>query len=344
MAEEVKKILIIKPSALGDIIQALPALSALRRSFPDAEIFWMVRAEFAELIKDHPDLTDVIFFDRKFLGNAWKNPRALKAIFQLISRLRMYKFDVILDFQGLFRTAGLAFLSGCKKRLGPAKAREFGHIFYTKKVKQDSSAIHLVDYYLKIAKEVCLSDYKVEFKLPQNEKASEFASGLLADFNVSKKEYALLVPGSAHADKCWPADKFARLADKISQKYGYSIVAVGTKSETVLAEKIQNKTQTTIINLAGKTDIPRLVELLRNAKVVISNDTGPGHIAAALGKPIVMIFGRSNPARVLPYGRPECVAATEPMERGFKADSTNPRHNINNITVDEVFAKICSQL
>ncbi|MBN1795933.1 MAG: lipopolysaccharide heptosyltransferase I [Sedimentisphaerales bacterium] len=341
MAEELKRILIIKPSALGDLIQVLPVLSVLRKTYPDSEIYWMVRNEFASLIQNHPDLTDVILFDRKFLGKAWWNPKALGAIFKLISQLRKFKFDVVLDFQGLFRTAGLAFLSGSKRRFGPANAREFGHIFYTKKVKQDKSTIHLVDYYMEIAG---IKSKEVKFKLPQNEKASESVKKLLSDSNISEKGYAVFVPGSAHADKCWPVDKFAELADKITQKYGCSIVVVGTKSESALAEEIQSKTQTPIINLAGKTDIPMLVEILRNAKLVISNDTGPGHIAAALNKPMVMIFGRSNPARVMPYRKPECVAAIEPMERGFKADSTNPRHNVNDISVEEVLKKICFQL
>jgi len=337
MTKEVRKILIIKPSAMGDLIQVLPALSALRKTYPNSEIYWMVRNEFAPLVKGHPDLADVILFDRKFLGKAWKNLKALKAIFTLISELRKHKFDLVLDFQGLFRTAGLSFLSGCKKRFGPAKAREFGHIFYTNRVKQDQSTIHLVDYYLKIASAAGCNVDKVEFKLDQPIPRPQVAG-------LTDKDYAVFVPGSAHADKCWPTEKFAQLAEEITEKYGYSIVVVGTKPESVLAEQIQSKTKTPIINLAGETDIPMLVEVLRNAKLVISNDTGPGHIAAAFGKPMVMIFGRSNPTRVEPYKRPECVAAIEPYNRGFKADSIDPRHNVNDITVEEVFAKICCQL
>ena len=102
-----KTILIIKPSSLGDIVLALPALSALRKSFPDAKISWLVRPEFAALLKNHPYLTEIIPFDRKFLGKAWCNPRAFGALLSLVAKLRRSKFDLTIDLQGLFRTASL---------------------------------------------------------------------------------------------------------------------------------------------------------------------------------------------------------------------------------------------
>lgn len=345
MTDGPKSILIIKPSALGDIVQALPSLTALRKSFPAAEIRWLVRTEFAPLINNHPHLTGAILFDRKFLGKAWKNPKAFKSLVSLIFKLRRYKFDLVLDFQGLFRTAALGWLSGCKVRAGMSNAREFGHIFYNKRVKQDKSCIHLADYYLRIAAAGGTKTGDVEFILGEsNPAASSRAKQLLNDSGVGSSEYAVFVPGSAHADKCWAVENFAELADKIAEKYRLSVIAVGTLGESTLAEQINSKAKTKVINLASKTDIPVLVELLRGAKLVISNDTGPGHIAAVFGMPIVLIFGRSNPARVMPYGRDECVAAIEPMERGFKADSTDPKHSIRNVTVDQVWQKVLGQM
>ena len=118
MTETYKNILIMKPSSLGDIILALPALTTLRKNFPKAKISWLVRPEFAALLENHPHLDHIIPFDRKFLGKAWHNPRALGNLVSLVRRLRADKFDVVFDFQGLFRTASLAWLSGCKKRFG----------------------------------------------------------------------------------------------------------------------------------------------------------------------------------------------------------------------------------
>ena len=144
MSKSFKNILIIKPSSLGDIVLALPALTALRKSFPDAKISWFIRPEFAPLLKNHPFLTETILFDRKFLGKAWYNPCAFASLLSLIRQLRHSKFDVVIDLQGLFRTASLAWLTGCKKRFGMADAREFAHIFYTHNIPQERDCIHLL--------------------------------------------------------------------------------------------------------------------------------------------------------------------------------------------------------
>lgn len=344
MPESFKNILIIKPSSLGDIVLALPTLTALRRSFPAAKISWLVRPEFAPLLKNHPHLTDIILFDRKFLGKAWYNWRAFAALLLLIRRLRHSRFDAVIDLQGLFRTASLAWLSGCRKRFGMANAREFAHILYTHKVKQNQGCIHLVDYYLKIVQMLGACDTSVQFVLPQEPGACDSLGKLLANNNIKADNYAVFVPGSAHSDKRWPIKHFAALADKVSPHFGLSIIATGTKSEKGIVEKLRTTANVPIVNFAGLTKLNELIALLKAARVVVSNDTGPGHVAAVLGTPLVLIFGRSNPARVAPYGRNNCVAAIEPDSRGFKADSTEMKHDIRAITVDEVYQKICDQI
>jgi len=339
-----ENILIIKPSSLGDIVLALPALSALRKSYPGAKISWLVRNEFAPLLRNHPDLTETIFFDRKFLGKAWYNPKAFRSLLSLIGRLRRGNFDVVIDLQGLFRTASLGWLSGCKRRFGMSNAREFAHIFYTHKVTQNQDCIHLVDYYLKIIKAAGVSDIDVQFILPEDFAAADSVGKLLAKHNISLNNYAVFVPGSAHSDKCWPTERFATLADKIAQKFGLSIIAVGTASENNSIEEIKNKADAPISNFAGATNLPELVALLRAARLVVSNDTGPGHIAAALGTPLVMMFSWSNPARIAPYGRSECMVAREPYKRGPKIKSCDSRHNVSAITINEVYKKVCEQM
>jgi lipopolysaccharide heptosyltransferase I len=338
-----KNILIIKPSSLGDVVLALPALSALRKSFPDAKISWFIRPEFAPILKNHPDLNEVILFDRKFLGKALVNPRAMGALISLIWRLNRSKFDLVIDLQGLFRTAAFAWLSGCPKRFGMANAGEFGHLFYTNKIKQDRDCIHLVDYYLKIVREAGAPKIDVQFELPIDAVAAGTVKRLLAANDIKAGNYAVFVPTSAHADKCWPAERFADLADKITKQFHLSIIATGSASEKPVVERLKNKASVSITNFAGVTSISELVALLKGARLVVSNDTGPGHIAAALGVPVILIFGRSNPARVAPYGRPNCVAAVEPDGRGFDADSTDPKHDIKAVTLDEVYQKVCEQ-
>jgi lipopolysaccharide heptosyltransferase I len=342
-AKQMKNILIIKPSSLGDIVLALPALSALRKSFPKAKISWFIRPEFAPLLKNHPHLTDVILFDRKFLGKAWYHPRAFGSLISLIWRLNRSKFDTIFDLQGLFRTAAFSWLSGCKRRFGMAGAGEFGHIFYTHKIAQDKDSIHLVDYYLKIVRSTGASNTDVQFVLPVDSDAEDAVKKLLKTNGINDN-YAVFVPTSARRDKCWPAERFAALANKVSKQFGLSIIATGAASEKDAVEELRSKASVPIANFAGATSISELVALLKNAKLVVSNDTGPGHIAVALGVPVVLIFGPTNPARVHPYNRPECAVAVEPDGRGFKADSYDPKHSIKAITLDEVYQKVCEQL
>ncbi len=339
MGDEPKRILIIKPSALGDIILALPALSAMKRSFPGAKISWLVRPEFAPLITGHPYISDIILFNRKRLSKWWCSPDSFQSLRLLVSQLKVGKFDLVFDFQGLFRTGFFSWVTGSKRRFGMAGARELAHLFYTDKISQDASSIHLVDYYFKMVEAAGAKRGEVEFKLPEDAGAAEKIDKLLKSQGVNAK-YAVIVPGAAQVNKQWPIERFAELAGKISERFGLSIVATGSQGEREYIETLGKR----VINLAGKTSVRELIPLMKMASLVVSNDTGPGHIAAALGVPIVMIFGPTNPARVCPYKRPQCVVAVEPNERGMKADSYEPRHDITHITVEQVFEAACEQI
>jgi heptosyltransferase-1 len=344
MPESFKNILIIKPSALGDIVQALPALSALRRSFPDAEISWLVRPEFAPLIENHPHLTRIIPFDRKLLGKAWFHPGAFKTLLSLFGRLRRSEFDAVFDFQGLFRTAFFARISGCRKRFGPANAREFSRIFYTHRIEKPADSPHVVDHYMNLVRAAGGASTDVEFIVPLDATAKNSVEKILTAHNIASQTYVVFVPGSAHADKCWPIDRFAALAEKLSSDHKLSIVATGSSSEASLVESLVRSAKTPIINLAGRTSIAELVALLRDAALVVSNDTGPGHIASALGTPMVMIFGWSNPALIAPYHRDAAVVAIDPKNRGSLLSSANPIHDIGQITLNDVYQKVRLQL
>lgn len=344
MPNELKNILIMKPSALGDIVLALPALAALRKSFPNAKISWLVRPEFAPLLENHPYLNEIILFDRKTLGKALSQKKAFGSLFSLIMQLRREKFDAIFDFQGLLRTAIMAWLSGCRKRYGIANAREMAPLFYTNKVEHNLECIHLVDLYLKMVQAAGAGNFKAEFLIPSSTADSESVKKLLKRNNIEPHNYIVFIPGSAHEDKCWPAERFAQLAEKISSQYSYPIITCGSSSEKNKADEIIKLSNAQIINYAGQTSLKELVELLRLARLVVSNDTGPGHIASALGTPLVMMYSWSNPARIAPYGRPECMVARDPYSRGMAIRSDNPNHSITNITVDEVLQKIREQL
>jgi heptosyltransferase-1 len=221
-----------------------------------------------------------------------------------------------------------------------AEAREFAWLFYNYKVRQDPTCIHLVDFYLKMVQEVTGQNSGVEFVFPENKQARESVANLLVKNSLERGNFAVLVPGSARANKCWPTGRFAQLADHITEKYAMPVAAIGTKGESQLTAGIKDAAKTRVVDLAGQTNIPELCELMKSARLVVSNDTGPGHIAAAMGVPTVLIFGPTNPARVSPYGRLDRVVAFDAQNRGFKADSYDPRHEIERITLDMVVQKV----
>ncbi|MHC4154830.1 MAG: glycosyltransferase family 9 protein [Planctomycetota bacterium] len=344
MAEKFENILIIKPSSLGDIVMTLPALTALRNSFQNARISWLVRPEFAPLIEKHPHLNETILFDRNRFGTAWYNPLALASLMSLIRNLRRRDFDAVFDFQGLFRTASLAWLTGCKKRFGMKNAREFAYLFYTHTVDQPRDSLHVVDCCLKIVRAAGGSETNARFVVSVDPAAADSVNDLLAADGADVDSYAVLIPGAARPYKLWPLDRFAAVADKLASQFGLSIAATGAAQEKALIESLKSLTDVPITNLAGRTDLGQLTALLKNAKIVISNDTGPGHIAVALGTPLVMMFGRSNPIRLFPYGRPECTAAVEPFDRGNAINNYESKYDIKAVTVDDVFKKACKQI
>jgi heptosyltransferase I len=344
MSEVYRNILLIKPSSLGDIVMALPALSSLRHSFPQAKISWLVRPEFAPILEGHPHLDEIILFDRKTLAKAWHQPAAFKRMMDLIARLRRDRFDAVLDLQGLFRTASLAWLSGCKKRFGPIWRQEFAHLFYTTTVRPQPQWVHVVDTYRKLIEAMGGRELGVEFVLPPKPAAVASARNLLSQQKIDLNRYTVIIPGSAQVSKCWPADRFAALADRLASEHGLSVVATGGKSESPMIDQIRSLAKHPIVSLAGQTSLPELVEVLRQARLVVSNDTGPGHIAGALGRPLVMMFSWSNPLRVGPYSRPECVVGRDVQSRGLAIKSRDPQHSIQHIAFDEVHAKVVEQL
>ncbi len=342
--EDLKNILIIKPSALGDIIMALPALKTVKSSFPEAKISWLIKSEFAPILKDNPYIDDIILFKRKELEKFFIKPSSFKELKNLIRKLRNENYDAVIDLQGLFRTASIAWLTGCRKRFGMDNAREFSTLFYTQKAKQKKDSVHIIDHYLQTVKLLTKKDVTPEFDFPVSDINLGRARELILENNIGIKNFAILIPAASKEEKCWPQDKFAKLADTLKNEFNTDIVAVGAPSESGIIEKINSISQTKIHNLAGKTTLTELAALLKLSRIVISNDTGPGHIAAALNKPLVMIFGHTNPRRLGPYNRPEAVAAIDYDKRGDEIKADNPDYYINNVTVKQVMQKVRDQI
>jgi heptosyltransferase-1 len=334
-----KNILIIKPSSLGDIVHALPAMTSLRMSFPNAKISWLVRKQFVSLLECVPGIDELMIFDRKLMGK-WYSPKAFHAFRDFLRTLRQGRFDLVLDLQGLFRTAFFAHQTGCPRRLGMSVAREGAGIFYTQKVDPPPDSIHLIDYYNRMVTEAGGKTLCTIYTILPQASAMVSVQKKLAAAGVSDKSCAVLIPGSAHTGKCWPTRRFAKIAEKITRELNMTILGVGTTAEYELVEQVRRNASVPVVNLAGQTDIPELLALLRHASLVVSNDTGPGHIAEAMKTPTVLIFGHTNPLRVGPYQKPENTAAIEPLQRGSAVESKNPAYAIANVSEQLVWEKI----
>jgi lipopolysaccharide heptosyltransferase I len=291
------RILIIKPSALGDVVHALPVLNLVRRRWPAAQVSWLVSNSCAGLLQGHPQLDEVIQFDRKLFGNSWRNPAAAWQMSRFNRSLARRKFDLVIDLQGLFRSGWMTWRTGAAIRVGSTAAREFGGIFCTHLAPVDP-AQQATERYLAVAEFLGLGREPVEFIFAISDDDRRSVDELLP----AQKPYAVLLPATNWQTKRWPVERFAALIEPIRRRFGLESVIAGGADAAVLAAAMPGG-----INLAGRTNLRQLVALLERADLVIGNDTGPMHIAAALGRPLVTMYGPTSPFVTGPYGRLDAV-------------------------------------
>lgn len=261
-----------------------------------------------------------------------------------MEQLRTEHFDAVIDLQGLLRTAFFGIMTGSKERFGQAEAREFASLFYNHKIKHDTSCPHVVDFYLKMVQSVTGEPASGEFILPYDENAEDSVRRLLAGHHVIDNNYIVIIPGASNPQKCWPASNFAAVAQRVHSQFDSSLILAGSEDDKKFTQAVTSGAGIPFVDLAGRTRLAELVALLRNARLVISNDTGPGQIAGALGVPLVIIFGPTNPNRLCPYRRPETVVTADWNFAHGEIYNHEPQHNIANISVDTVYAKAVEQL
>lgn len=287
------RILIVKPSAIGDVVHALPILNLLRKQWPGSHISWMVTPGCAGILEGHPQLDELILFDRKRLGRGWRSGRILGELYSFSRALREKQFDLVIDLQGLFRSGWFAWISGAGTRVGLSDAREAAPLFYTHVVPVRTKEQHAIDRYLSVVEALGCGRGPVEYVFPV--KADDRAA---VDRLIPQgTRYAVLHPGTNWPTKRWPVEKFAELVPMLRERFGLESVIAGAADLTATAQSIGG------IDLTGRTTLLQLVALLERADLVVSNDSGPMHIAAALGRPLVAPFGPTNPVRTGPYGR-----------------------------------------
>ena len=293
------RILLIKPSALGDIAHSLPVLSALRRRFPTAHLSWLVNRAYEPLIAGHPDLDATLTFDRGAMKQGWRS--ACRSVSSLWHTLRQGEFDLVLDLQGLLRSGLMTRATGAARRVGLAGSREGARWFYTDVLADPGRAgLHAVDRYWLVAQALGAATSPPRFHLPVAPQAAAWAESALA--GLPRPWYVLAV-GSRWVTKCWPPAHFGSLAGRAQAEFGGSVVFVGGPEETPLAAQVMARLPGPTLDLTGRTTLPQLVATLARADVMVGNDTGPLHVAVALGRPVVAPYTCTKAALTGPYNQ-----------------------------------------
>jgi heptosyltransferase-1 len=296
------KILIIKPSSLGDVLHALPTVNLIRRSFPAAHIAWLINDRLASLLKHSLIIDELILFRRQHFAT-W---RGFIDFGDFLALLQAEEFDVVLDLQGLLRSGVMTRATLAPRRIGLSDAREGARLFYNEIVRVPLT--HAIDRYLLAATQLGCAPGLIEFPL-----------GLSP---VTDQQSLIAInPCARWETKLWGDDNFSALLDHLPLDH---VVLIGSRDER---DRIERLNRGRARNLAGDLDLYELAQLYQQCAVVISNDTGPMHLAAAVGTPVIALFGPTDPALVGPYGDGHVVIRS-------------PNGDMRGIGVDHVLAAV----
>ncbi len=337
-------ILIVKLSAIGDVIHTLPSLAALRRLYPQAHITWVVEEAAADLILNHPHLDEVLVSRRKAWIKDVKSGRFRKVwreIGQFIRKLRKRPYDLVIDFHGLFKSSIIVFLSGGKRKLGYDSLQELSGLFLNEKIPEDMDK-HAVDRYFDFPRYLGAKKERVEFILPQSADAENKVKLLLSSHGLGENNYIAINPIAYWDTKLWDNEKFAKLADLIQEQLKKKVVFTGSESKSI--EEITSKMKSTGINLGEKTSLMELACLLKKALMVITTDSGPMHLACAVGTPVVALFGPTDPKRTGPYGEGHMVIRDNLSCSPCFLKKCKTTQCMKNITTEQVYSVVESKI
>jgi heptosyltransferase I len=298
------KILILKPSSLGDVVQALPVLRLLKLHRPESEIFWWLDSSLVSLLEGDPDLAGVVRFER----HRWASPRHWPELWRSIRWLRGQAFDVVIDLQCLSRSGAFAWLANGKFLVGLDEPREGARGFYDVVARRASFHTHAADWYLSVLR---LLHVPVHWNFNWLRERPDVAAEVKRKWRTETSRWIILQPGARWLNKRWPAENFAGLVRKLGAAHpDFRFAILGGESDRERGAAIAQADSQRCLDLTGKISLPEMVEWIRLGELMISNDTGPMHVAAALQKPVVAIFGPTEPRRTGPYGQLENVLQT----------------------------------
>ena len=307
LQQQPRNVLLVRLSARGDIVFSSPMVRAFRRTFPEARITWLAESHTKNLIEHHPELDEVLVWDR----NAWKRllkegrlAALLREARALISQLRSRRFDLAVDMQGLLRSGLVTFLSGAPTRIG-LRPKEGNHLFMTHVVDRDrnkGNRARVSSEYLLLAQEMGLDtgDFRMEVPLAQADR--EFIGGWVRD-ELMEKRYAVAIPFTTRPQKHWLEDRWAELMDRVEGEIGLPTVILGGPGDAAAVERIRGLASSEPRSLVGRTTLTQAAAAIERAALVVGVDTGLSHMGIAFDRPTVTIFGSNIPYTEPPTDR-----------------------------------------
>lgn len=330
------RILIVRLTAIGDVIHGIPVACALRAAMPNAFLGWIAEGTAGDVLENHPALDVLVRVPRRW----WKSPRE---VWRMRRRLRELHFDIALDLQCLTKSAATAWISGIPRRIGRAgeDGRELSRFFNNELVL--ASGTHVIEHYLSMLRVLGIAPPDVRFNLPERPCDLQFADRFLREHALAGRRFAVLNPAAGWPSKMWPAERYGELANYLHTKHNLaSIAAWGVPSERPMAETIV-ATSGGHAALAPPTSMLEFGALCRRAALFVGSDTGPMHLAAAVGTPTISMHGPSRADWCGAYGRDNLR-----MQVRYEAGSSLERRRADDsamraITVDMV-KHACDQL
>ncbi|MBM4300431.1 MAG: lipopolysaccharide heptosyltransferase II [Deltaproteobacteria bacterium] len=290
------RILLVKLSSFGDVLHALPFLEALRVAYPRAHITWLAEAAYAPLLAGHPALNEVWIAPRLRPAEFWSgaNPAACR---RLVQQLRARPFDLVVDVQGLLKSAVWVALAKSPRKVGYDRTRELSYLALTERVKPFDPEAHAVWRYLNLAQYLGAPPTLPRFRLGLGEAVD--ISALIP--GKADRPLAVLHPGARWVSKLWPPASWASLSEWLHGQ-GFQVAVTGSAADRELAAGLVRQSQAPLLNLAGATSLAQLAAILRKTRLAVTTDTGAMHLAAALGTPVAALFGPTAPWRTGPFG------------------------------------------
>ena len=342
------KILIIRLSAIGDVVHTLPAVQLLKKHLPGCRITWVVEEAAADLIAGYEGIDAVIVSKRATWLRAFRAGSAAAACKEaaaFVRGLRREDYDLVLDFQGLFKSGLLAGLARGKRTIGFAHAREAATLFYTEKAPAPDFNDHAITRHMGLLRYLGINDDAAAFSQFWGQREEENVQRLLGGHEAESKGPLVIVhPCAAWPTKCWDAGRVAALCDSLRKIYDARIVFAGSAAEQLPVSGIIARMAEPAISLAGCTTLRELACLLARSSLMVAMDSGPLHLACAVGAPAVALFGPTAPWRTGPFGSRYSVIRKELLcSPCYKKKACPLGHHrcMADITVEEVL-QVCS--